>query len=103
MWACGSKRNNFPILHMPDTGRKRIQRTTFIYWTLLVYIIAALIWWFISLEQQNDSMRNLKVHQLNAITGSTASPVYRAELSRINDEYRKNKAKYIGEGSLFFL
>jgi len=89
---------------MPDTGRKRIQRTTTIYWTLLVYIIAALIWWFISLEQQNDSMQNLKINQLRIRIDSTTTPaLFQAELDKINSEYRKNKAKYIGEGSLFLL
>ena len=89
---------------MPDIGRKRIQRTTIIYWTLLVYILAALIWWFISLEQQNDSMRSLKIRQLRATIDSITTPkFFQNELSKINIEYRKNKTKYIGEGSLFFL
>ena len=89
---------------MPDIGRKRIQRTTTIYWTLLVYILAALIWWFISLEQQNDSMRSLKISQLKATIDSTAAPaLFQSELNKINSDYWKNKTKYIGEGSLFFL
>lgn len=85
-------------------ARKRIQRTTIIYWTLLVYILAALIWWFISLREQNDSMKNLKTSQLSVAIDSTATPaLFENELNKINTEYRKNNTKYIGEGSLFFL
>ena len=88
---------------MPD-GRKRILRTTIIYWTLLVYILAALIWWFISLKEQNASMKELKIHQLKANIDSTTTPLlFQNELNKINTEYRKNNAKYFGEGSLFFL
>ena len=88
---------------MPD-GRKRIIRTTIIYWTLLVYILAALIWWFISLREQNQSMRSFKVTQLKAAIDSSATPaLFEYALNKINTDYRKNNAKYIGEGSLFFL
>ena len=89
---------------MPDAGRKRIQRTTIIYWTLLLYIIAALVWWFISLEEQNDSMRNLRISQLKATIDSSATPVlFQTESNKINTAYKKNKTKYIGEGGLFFM
>jgi K+-sensing histidine kinase KdpD len=89
---------------MPDTGRKRLQRTTIIYWTLLLYIIAALVWWFISLEQQNDKMKMLKSQQLKVTVDSTAhSSFYLSELDKINTNYKKNRTKYIGEGSLFLL
>jgi two-component system sensor histidine kinase CiaH len=89
---------------MTDTGRKRIRRTTVIYWTLLLYIIAALVWWFISLEQQNDIKRTLQENQLNATVDSLASPkLYSESLTKIYTEHKKNKTKYIGEGSLFFL
>lgn len=89
---------------MPDAGRKRIQRTTVIYWTLLFYIVAALVWWFISLEQQNDAMRDLRTHQVKEIIDSANTPqLFQFESNKINVEYRKNKTKYIGEGSLFFL
>ena len=89
---------------MPDSSRKRIQCTTIIYWTLLVYILAALIWWYISLGQQNDSMKSLRIRQLRSSIDSTHTPkLFRDELSKINTEHRKNKTKYIGEGSLFFL
>ena len=49
-------------------GKKRIRLATTIYWLLLFYIVAALIWWFISLEKQNRQMADFKIKQLNALT-----------------------------------
>jgi signal transduction histidine kinase len=89
---------------MPDISRRRLRRTTVIYWLLLIYIIAALVWWFISLNHQNTTMRNFEVSNLRSRIDSTTTPVlYQQELSKINDEYKRNKSKYLGEGSIFFL
>ncbi len=88
---------------MPDSGRKRLKSITIIYWTFLLYIIAALVWWFISLEKQNTMMQGYKIQQLNATIDSTKTPqLYQAELNKINADHTKNKAKYTGEGSIFF-
>ena len=51
---------------MPDASRKRLRRTTFIYWMLLFYIVAALAWWFISLEKQNKRISELQYKSVNA-------------------------------------
>ena len=50
---------------MQDPSRKRLRRATIIYWMLLLYIIAALVWWFISLENQNQEMTSLKYELLS--------------------------------------
>jgi signal transduction histidine kinase len=89
---------------MPDAGRKRLKRITIIYWTLLLYIIAALVWWFISLEKQNSMMEGYKIHQLSNTIDSTKTPqLYQSELDMIHEDHGKNRTKYIGEGSIFFL
>lgn len=89
---------------MPDLSRKRLRRATIIYWTLLLYIIAALVWWFISLERQNIIMRGFKINQLNTTIDSIATPqLYQAQLDKIDTDYKQNKTKYTGEGSIFFL
>ncbi|MEO6612685.1 MAG: ATP-binding protein [Chitinophagaceae bacterium] len=89
---------------MPDDNRKRLSRTTFIYWMLLVYIIAALVWWFISLNQQNNRMQEYKVLNLRAERDSTRNPVlFRQDLQKIMEDHKRNRSKYIGEGSIFFL
>ena len=89
---------------MPDASRKRLRRTTIIYWMLLSYVIAALIWWFISLNTQNTMMRSFRINNLHSRIDSATNPVlYRAELNKIYDTHKKNRSKYIGEGSIFFL
>lgn len=89
---------------MPDASRKRIRRTTFIYWSLLIYIIAALVWWYISLTRQISEMRNFELSNLHSTVDSASNPViYKQQLYKINDEYKRSKSKYLGEGGIFFL
>src|SRR5450432_4185595 len=89
---------------MPDISRRRLSRTTAIYWLLLIYIIAALVWWFISLNTQNTQMRSFEISNLRSRIDSMAAPVsYQQELTKINDRQKRNKSKYLGEGSIFFL
>jgi signal transduction histidine kinase len=88
---------------MPDS-KKRIRLATTIYWLLLFYIIVALVWWFISLQRQNKLMKDFKIIQLAASIDKQTQPgVYNYALARIESEYKRNFAKYIGEGSTFLL
>ena len=85
-------------------NKKRIRLATTIYWLLLFYIVAALIWWFISLEKQNKQMADFKIKQLNAVTRRATNPeLYNTSLDIIEREYRRNVFKYIGEGSTFLV
>ena len=43
---------------------KKIQSALIIYWVLLAYIIAALIFWFIELSRQNEAMSRYKLEEL---------------------------------------
>jgi len=89
---------------MPDASRKRLQRTTFIYWLLLLYILAALVWWFISLSQQNDMMQSFEISTLRTRIDSTSQPVSFIEAKeKIIKEHRQNRSKFVGEGSIFML
>jgi len=89
---------------MPDASRTRLRRTTFIYWMLLLYVVAALVWWFISLNQQNSEMKNFEIKNLRSTVDSAASPViFRQQLQKFDDEHKRNRSKYTGEGSIFFL
>lgn len=88
---------------MPGTSRKRIKRATFIYWLMLIYIIAALAWWFISLQRQSSHLADFKLRQLNATIDSTASPdIYRTEYNSIASFRKREAFKHIGEGIFFF-
>jgi signal transduction histidine kinase len=74
-------------------------RSIFIlYWFLLVYILAALVWWFIALNRQNEQMTKYKLEKLDA-----SDKNHIAQSNSISDENKRKTAQYIGEGSIFFL
>jgi len=89
---------------MAQSSKKKLQRATIIYWLLLSYILAALIWWFISLEKQNRVMTGFKMDQLKTAVDSIISPTrYQVEMQKIINQDKRNTAKYIGEGIIFFI
>lgn len=89
---------------MPDASRKRLKGFTVIYTMLLSYVVAALVWWFISLSNQNNEMRNLKIARLHTSDDHLQNPaLLQSDLKKINSEYKLNESKYIGEGSIFLL
>src|SRR4051794_20464483 len=75
---------------------KRLATITVVYWFILLYIIAALVYWFISLEHQNGKMSNLLLNELKL-----EDPGYDKKVAKILDEKRRKTAQYIGEGSTF--
>ncbi|MDB5221886.1 MAG: His Kinase (Phospho-acceptor) protein [Chitinophagaceae bacterium] len=77
---------------------KRLRTIYILYWFLLTYIIAALVWWFIALSQQNKMMTDYKLGELN-----TAEQGYQKQVNKINEEKRRKTGQYIGEGVTFFL
>jgi len=88
---------------MPHS-KKRIRLATTIYWLLLFYIVAALVWWFISLEKQNRQMTDFKTSQLSAAIDSSHNPdLYNNSLAKIQQDDRRNLVKYVSEGSTFLI
>lgn len=88
---------------MPDNSRKQIRKATFIYWLMLSYIVAALVWWFISLEKQNHALADFRFKQLNATIDSTISPsLYQKEFVQIAAERKRVRVMHLSEG-LFFM
>ena len=88
---------------MPDVTRKRLRRTTFIYWMLLCYIIAALAWWFISLEKQNKQTADLQYKSVAIEKDSLSHPGLGDKVFAIDKETKRNTRKYIAEGITFFI
>lgn len=84
-----------------QTGKGRIHRITLLYGFVLFYIVAALVWWYISLEKQNRSMAELR--EKNLETQKTLLPPERYEKARvaIHDSRKRNTAKYLAEGIAF--
>lgn len=69
-----------------------------VYWIFLLYIIAALVWWFIALEQQNRQMTEFELSQLKA-----DGPQFLQLQTEIMSMQRRKTAQYVGEGSIFLL
>lgn len=86
---------------MTDSTRKQLRIVTVVFWAFLFYIVAALGWWLISLEQQNKNLHELRRHELSIQSLSTADN--NAELERIRESEKRNSVKYIAEGITFFL
>lgn len=75
---------------------KRLATITVIYWFLLLYIIVELVFWYISLQQQNDKMTNLLLNELRH-----DEPFYYKKAAEILDEKKRKTVQYIGEGTIF--
>ena len=78
--------------------QKKIQSAHVIYWVLLAYIIAALIWWFIALSRQNELMTQYKMDDLKMDDIHFA-----AKKQKILKDKSTKTAQYLGEGGTFLL
>ncbi|NNV57914.1 sensor histidine kinase [Limnovirga soli] len=78
--------------------KQKLTLITWVYLFLLAYIVAALVWWFISLETQNHKMFDLKLAEIKK-----DDPAYEQKLAIIADERQRKTAQYIGEGSIFLI
>ena len=87
---------------MPEESKRKFQIITIVYWILLIYIIAALVWWFFSLYKQNEMMYSLRKQQLQ-ITSNPSSTEFQQQSAKINEQRKRNIAKYIGEGGTFLV
>ena len=84
---------------MKSTFAKQLKRTTIIYWLMLMYIIAALLWWYISLEKQSATIQQLSTPQL---TNAPLPTISSQQLAQIKETRRRESVKHTTEG-LFFL
>ena len=69
-----------------------------VYWFLLLYILAALVFWFIELQKQNRQMTTFRLGQLSP----AAADYDQSRLSVLNEEKRKT-GQYLGEGITFLM
>jgi signal transduction histidine kinase len=83
---------------MPLFKIKHLRTIYIIYWFLLAYVIAALVWWFIALMQQNNILAEYKLMQLHnsRITDQQL-------INKILEEKNRKAGQYIGEGVTFLL
>ena len=78
--------------------RKRLTVITMVYWFLLLYILAALIFWFIELQKQNRQMTAYRLARL-----SIESPGFEQEQQQVMKEESRKTAQYLGEGVTFLI
>ena len=78
--------------------QKRLVIASVAYWLLLAYILAALVFWFIELQNQNLGMTHYK-----SLSITRNDPLYQEKLLDINRQQHLKTTQYIGEGSAFLL
>ncbi len=71
---------------------------TVVYWVLLLYIVAALVWWFVALSNQNKLMAQMRLAEINKDDTS-----YLQKVASIQAAQQRKTAQYIGEGSIFLI
>ncbi|MBA4166340.1 MAG: two-component sensor histidine kinase [Chitinophagaceae bacterium] len=76
--------------------KRRLTIITILYWVLLVYIVVALIFWFIELNKQNAQMTDYRMSELKL-----DDPYYNARAGEIIAERDRKTAQFVGEGGLF--
>ncbi|TDH25130.1 two-component sensor histidine kinase [Segetibacter sp. 3557_3] len=78
-----------------NTSRK-LRVITIVYWFLLLYVVAALVWWFSLLERQNRQMTDYKLQEL-----VKTDPDYHLKVKAITSEKRRQTRKFALEGVVF--
>ncbi len=87
---------------MEEHLTSRLKKTTVKFWILLAYIVAALVWWFISLEKQSREMYQYQLNHLYSTVNKEQKPaLYQQKLKKIKESYHSNTIKYGGEGIVF--
>jgi two-component system, OmpR family, sensor histidine kinase CiaH len=87
-----------------DQTKRKLRRATVIYWSLLTYIVVALVWWFIALERQNKQMKRYKIEKLTVTIDKSTNPgAFAAEMDKIGRDYSINRIKFFGEGCVFLI
>jgi len=81
---------------MTLTTKQKLTLVTIGYWVMLLYMTAALIWWFVALQNQNNLMANMLLSGLKK-----DDPHYIAKVTLIEAARNRKIAQYIGEGSTF--
>ncbi|MES2430509.1 MAG: ATP-binding protein [Bacteroidota bacterium] len=77
---------------------RRLKFIFIVYWFLLIYIVAALVWWFIALSTQNHQMALYKISEINKDNAR-----YFDLVAAIKDVEKRKTAQYVGEGAIFLL
>jgi two-component system, OmpR family, sensor histidine kinase CiaH len=78
--------------------RKKLKFVFFIFWSLLAYTLAALIWWFIELNHLNIEMRKAELGEI-----SISDAAYQKKYDTIIDVTNRNTIQFLSEGIAFLI
>lgn len=78
--------------------KNKLKTVTITYWFLLIYIIAALLWWFIALTNQINAMADMRIAELNKDEIN-----YTEKIEQILSIKKRKTTQYIGEGITFLV
>jgi signal transduction histidine kinase len=70
-----------------------LKLVSLIYWVFLTYMIAAFIWWYVSLEKQNNEIAAIKFQSIQI-----TDPSSKAKTHAIQDFQLRKTKQFIGEG-----
>ena len=87
---------------MNDPAKKSFRIAAIVFWVLLIYILAALVWWFVTLEKQNQQITDLRYENF-LLQSDTGTVKHINSLSKIDSDNKRNYTKYVGEGVTFLL
>ena len=76
----------------------KLKLVSLIYWVFLTYMIAAFIWWYVSLEKQNNEIAAIKFQSIQLNDPSIA-----VKTQSIQDFQIRKKKQFIGEGLTFLI
>lgn len=75
-----------------------------LYLFLLAYIIAALVWWGMSLNQQSEQLYKQEMNSLQASVDSILQrDLYQTKIKQLEERRAIRKKQYLGEGTTFLL
>jgi K+-sensing histidine kinase KdpD len=78
---------------------RRLAAVTIVYWALLTYMIAALLWWFIALVKQNDTLTAVQLQQISGTVQNSATLQPTAQ--QLIQKQQRKRVQYIAEGLTF--
>ena len=76
--------------------KKKLVLVSVVYWFLLSYMLAALLWWFIALEKQNRLIANIRLGEFKKDDIS-----YILKVAEVESAAKRKTIQYIGEGLTF--
>ena len=78
---------------------RKLTAVKVVYWAMLIYMIAALFWWFIALVKQNDTLVAVQLQQIAQKPGNTVVPKQTAD--QLLKMQSRKRVQYIAEGLTF--